>query len=317
MLENINLKMTQPDTNHTSAPPTLDPLAARRWRERHRRSTPWLHEEVAQRMLGRLDYIKAVPQQWLHWWPTLGGLEAHRQLQARLSGARDWVYESVPTHAQQTADRLTPPWWSGSRWRWGRVGVFSDATPKVDMLWSNMGLHTDPSPVQTLRRWRDALKVDGFLMFSCLGPDTLTELGDVYRELSWPAPSHEFTDMHDLGDMLVEAGFSEPVMSMERLQLTYSSAEALLAELRTLGRNLSRDRFASMRGRVWRAKWLEEVSRRLKHPAHDGRLALTFEVIYGHAYGISQSAGASKEGQAIVPLDQVRAALASSRRRTP
>ena len=44
--------------------------------------------------------------------------------------------------------------------------------------------------------------------------------------------------MHDWGDMLVHAGFAEPVMDMERIVLTWATPEAALAELRTLGRNL-------------------------------------------------------------------------------
>ena len=46
-------------------------------------------------------------------------------------------------------------------------------------------------------------------MFSCLGPDTLRELRAVYAALGWPVPSHTFTDMHDWGDMLVQAGFAD------------------------------------------------------------------------------------------------------------
>ena len=39
--------------------------------------------------------------------------------------------------------------------------------------------------------------------------------------------------MHDLGDMLVHAGFADPVMDQETLTLQLGDAEALLAELRS------------------------------------------------------------------------------------
>jgi malonyl-CoA O-methyltransferase len=146
-----------------------------------------------------------------------------------------------------------------------------------------MALHMAADPQALIGRWHEALAVDGFLMFSCFGPDTLRELRSLYQELGWPAPAHEYTDMHDWGDMLVAAGFAEPVMDMERIELTFETPERLLQELRELGRNLHPGRFAGLRGRGWRARLLQAL-RRLADPEQDGRLRLTFEIIYGHAF---------------------------------
>jgi malonyl-CoA O-methyltransferase len=82
--------------------------------------------------------------------------------------------------------------------------------------------------------------------------------------------------MHDWGDMLVAAGFAEPVMDMERITLTFQSPERLLEELRGLGRNLHLNRFAGLRGRQW--------LRQLKATLAKDPLELEFEVIYGHAF---------------------------------
>ena len=142
-------------------------------------------------------------------------------------------------------------------------------------------------------------------MFSCLGPDTLRELRPVYAAMGWPAPSHEFTDMHDWGDMLVHAGFGEPVMDMERITLSYSSADKLLEELRFLGRNLHPQRFASLRGRGWRTALCDALERSLRGP--DGRLHLTFEVIYGHAFKPAPKLTVASETR--VPLEEMRRSL--------
>ena len=64
--------------------PGLDPVAARRWVRLRRDSSPWLHEEVARRMMERLQWFRDPPASWLHWEPVLGGIEAHRQLAERL-----------------------------------------------------------------------------------------------------------------------------------------------------------------------------------------------------------------------------------------
>ena len=111
------------------------------------------------------------------------------------------------------------------------------------MVWANMCLHNHADPLALMQQWHSHLATDGFLMFSCLGPDTLQQLRAVYAANGWPEPCHQFTDMHDWGDMLVQAGFAEPVMDMERITLTYSSPESLLQELRELGRNLHMNRF--------------------------------------------------------------------------
>jgi malonyl-CoA O-methyltransferase len=151
------------------------------------------------------------------------------------------------------------------------------------MLWANMHLHNALDPQMLIAQWHKAIATDGFLMFSCLGPDTLRELRGMYEKLGWPVPSHQFTDMHDWGDMLIQAGFAEPVMDMERIVLTYETPQKLLEDLRELGRNLHPDRFPALRGKAWKAKLEAALVEHLADPAEGGRLKLTFEVIYGHA----------------------------------
>jgi malonyl-CoA O-methyltransferase len=173
------------------------------------------------------------------------------------------------------------------------------------MLWANMALHMAADPQALIREWHSHLAVDGFVMFSCFGPDTLRELRRVFDGAGWPQPHHQFTDMHDWGDMLVHAGFAEPVMDMERITLSYSSAERLLEELRGLGRNLHTNRFAGTRTKGWRKELLERLTRELG--AECGRLTITFEVVYGHAFKPKPRLKVAPETR--VSLGDMRAAL--------
>ena len=91
-------------------------------------------------------------------------------------------------------------------------------------------------------------------MFSTFGPDTLAELRALYRELGWAAPAQAFVDMHDLGDMLVHAGFADPVMDQEHLTLHWPGPRELLAELRSLGGNLNPARHRGLRTPRWRSR---------------------------------------------------------------
>ena len=288
----------------TQRPPTIDPQASARWSAQLPIQSPWLHEEVARRMEERLQWIVRDPARWLHWSPLQGGRKVHEQLVQRYPKAQGYVQQGSAAQVQMARAQLQQAWWAPARWLKPDPQFSMPAEP-VDMLWANMALHMEADPQALIQQWHAMLAVDGFLMFSCLGPDTLRELRPVYAELSWPAPHHEFTDMHDWGDMLVHAGFAEPIMDMERITLTYSSADSLLADLRELGRNLHTHRFPALRGKHWRSKLCEALQCALRGP--DGRLELTFEVVYGHAFKPTPRVAVQAESR--VSLTQLKSML--------
>src|SRR5690349_23140293 len=114
------------------------------------------------------------------------------------------------------------------------------------------------------------LAPEGLLMFSTLGPDTLKEL----RAAAGEERVHRFVDMHDLGDLLVAAGFAAPVMDMEILTFTYARGEQLLEDLRASGQtNARRDRPRGLAGKAFRERILSSMQKQA-----------TFEVVYGHAW---------------------------------
>jgi malonyl-CoA O-methyltransferase len=289
-------------------PPTIDPIAALRWQRAAPAASPWLHEEVGRRMEERLQWIKRAPQAWADWEPVRGGLEAHALVAQRYPQARVQVVEPMPERAAVARERFARPWWKRLAGSSAEIGTVPAGS--VEMLWSNMQLHMSADPQALMQQWHAALAVDGFLMFSCLGPDTLQQLRAAYRATGWPPPAHEFTDMHDWGDMLVHTGFAEPVMDMERITLAFDTPERLLAELRELGTNLHPQRFGALRGAAWRARLLEVFDTQLRGP--DGKLALTFEIIYGHALRPVPRARVGE--QTAVSMDDMRAMLQSERR---
>ena len=232
-------------------------------------------------MQDRLQWIKQRPQAWADWGALRGGMQAHSQLAKTYPGSICFVAEPQGERAQAAIKKISKPWWNPGLWRAAPVRFDMPPPASVDMLWANMALHESADPQALLAQWHQALKVDGFLMFSCLGPDTVRELRALYARLGWPPAGHQLTDMHDWGDMLVQTGFAEPVMDMERITLTYETPQRLLQELAELGRNFHPDRFPGLRGKAWKARLLQELAAQLTNS--DGRLSLTFEVIYGHA----------------------------------
>jgi malonyl-CoA O-methyltransferase len=293
-------------------PPTIDAPAAARWsRLAPSSGSPWLHEEIGRRMAERLRWIKFRPRRWIDWAPLRGGLQAHELVARRYRDAAAYVVEPEPMLAGPTYRALAAPWWTARRWRGAQPSFEPPPEESADLLWANMTLHMAGDPQALIRQWRRLIATDGFLMFSCFGPDTLRELRALYRRLGWPPASHEFTDMHDWGDMLIGAGFSEPVMDMERIVLTWPSAQAALDELRALGRNLHPARFPALRGGRWREALrsaLPELA-----PADDGkgRIALTFEIIYGHAFKPAPRVALAAESA--VSLSEMRSMLRGNR----
>lgn len=288
-------------------PPTIDPAAAARWERAAPAVSPWLHEEVARRMEDRLQWIRLRPSVWTHWEPVRGGLGAHGLLTARYPSAACHVVE--PWREAVARKALAGPWWS----KWTRPATHFGLPPDglSQMLWANMALHAAADPQVLIARWHRALAQDGFLMFSCLGPDTLRELRGLYASLGWPPAGHEFTDMHDWGDMLVAAGFAEPVMDMERITLTFESPRRLLAELRELGRNFHPGRFPGLRGPAWRDVLETRLAEGLADPGEAGRLKVTFEIIYGHALRPAPRVRVASESA--VPLTDMRSMLRGGR----
>ncbi|HET8694265.1 MAG TPA: biotin synthase [Aquabacterium sp.] len=272
----------------------------------------WLHQEVARRLAEKLEPIKLRPRSWIDWSAFSGGgldvVQAHYPESAR------WVVEPT-TDLAQASERLTQE--AGRRsWRTlfrrEAVPVFAEPVAQapwlpggVQMLWANMTLHASTDLPGMMAQWHRHLAIDGFLMCSGLGPDTARELRAVYRDCGWALPTIDFVDMHDLGDELVKAGFSDPVMDMETLTLTWDSAEALLDELRTWGGNVARGRHPGLRTRRWREQLIDVLNHRLKRP--DGRLGLTVEVIYGHAVKPVPKAHLGPETK--VSLDDMRAMI--------
>jgi malonyl-CoA O-methyltransferase len=270
--------MSLPGALHTTARP-VDAAALARSRRRLQAAPqpPWLHGEVARRMAERLPVVRLQPAEVLDWHAHRGGGTA--LLRQAYPKARVMAVEPAGSAPAPAAAR----WWR--RWRSSVTILGDDGSGPwpgpVQLLWSNMALHLVPDPLALLRQWHARVAVDGFLMFSTLGPGTLQSLGALYARAGWPPPMAPLVDMHDLGDMLVEAGFADPVMDQETLTLHWADARALLAELRSLGGNAHPARAAGLRTPRWRDALLQALQ---DLAASDGRPALEFEIVYGHAF---------------------------------
>lgn len=140
----------------------------------------------------------------------------------------------------------------------------------TDMLWANLGLlaHTDTAAVLT--NWAHAVKPEGLLFFTHFGIDSLNALRPILAEHGITfAP--KLPDMHDLGDILADGAFYDPVMDTARLNLTYRRAETFWQDMDAVG--------------LLPHLGLDEHARQIIDTAiNTGRLSeIGLELLYGHA----------------------------------
>lgn len=262
-------------------------------------ATP-LESEVGARLLARLDYVRLTPGRILDL--GCGPAREGPVLATRYPGALLLLLDFALPMLQVARPR------HGLLARLRRASspaaVCADfarlplAGGSVDLVFSNMALHWARDPLAVLRELHRVLAVDGLLLFSTLGPDTLEEL----RAAAGATRVHVFPDMHDLGDMLVAAGFAAPVMDMEQVSLIYNEPQRLLSDLRASGQTCALDvRPRGLAGRRFR----DALHADLERQRRDGRLPVSFEVVYGHAWKPAPTR--TSQGHAIVAPPRRRA----------
>jgi malonyl-CoA O-methyltransferase len=279
----------------------LDSRIARRHFERAAGSyakASRLESEIGARMLERLDYVKLVPRRVLD--AGCGPGRDTRRLAKRYPRAQVVALDYSQRMLRQGRGILSKLFTRNEkRSLCGNFERLPIAAGSVDLVWSNMALHWAADPLAALREFHRALAVDGLLMFSTLGPDTLAEL----RKAAGSERVHAFADMHDLGDMLVAAGFAEPVMDMERVTLLYADGAALLADLRASGQTgaLAAPRGVPRRGLGGRG-FLAALQARLEAQRRDsgGKLPVSYEVVYGHAWKAAPTRTA--DGRSVIKI---------------
>ena len=269
-----------------------------------------LVREVARRLLERLQYMRLVPQRILDVGCGLG--ETRQPLGARYPRA-EWTGVDISERMLRGADEdalahRARRWLRGAATHRivGDGGELPIANDCIDLLFSNLMLHWHPEPHTVFPEWKRVLKVDGLLMFSCFGPDTLKELRAAARVLPG-ARAMPFVDMHDFGDMMVAAGFSTPVMDAEVMTLTYGSPQQLLQDVRALGGNPRDDRAQTLASGQQARNLLGALE---AQRGDDGRIQLTFEVAYGHAWK-PQPRSAGSGATATISVESLQAQLAS------
>ncbi len=259
-----------------------------------------LQREVCTRMLERLGYVKLQPSRIIDVGSGTGW--GTRQLGERYPKA-DITALDIAIGMLQVA-RGTSSWWqkifAGKRESFlcADVEALPITSNSVDMVWSNLALQWCNDLPATFVEMKRVLKTDGLLIFSSFGVDTLKELRVAFSEVDGFNHLSRFADLHDIGDMLMEAGFADPVMEMEKITLTYDDVRAVMQDLKRIGaHNATAGRATGMMGK---ATW-QRVTENYETLRCNGKLPATFEIIYGHTW--KPATNKTLDGRSIIRTD--------------
>ena len=210
-MKNVRTAVVHHDSN-----PTLDERAIQRQFTRVAAtydSASLLQKKIADELIDRIELVGPAPDTLLDLGSGTGYL-----------GRR--AMEKFPALSVITIDRATAMASKSSSFD-PRASTVIAAAEKlalpqesVPLVLSNLLLHWCDVNAVFLEVAR-VLEVGGAFLFSTLGPDTLMELRAAWAEVDDYPHVHEFIDMHNLGDALVAAGFSEPVLDTDRVIVTY------------------------------------------------------------------------------------------------
>lgn len=237
-----------------------------------------VQREIATRLVQRLDYTKIDPTLVVDLGAGTGFCA--RLLVQRYGAARVVVTDLSPAMLR-VARRAAPRWFSRRHYVCADARALPFAKASVDLIVSSLALQWCDDLRAVFADCARVLKPGGLLLFSTLGPDTLKELRHAWATVDEAPHVHRFLDMHDVGDALIRAGLSSPVMEREDLTVTYADVRTLMRDLKRAGaQNSLVERARTLTG----PRRLAAVEQAYEAFRRDGQLPATYEVVYGHAW---------------------------------
>jgi len=264
-----------------------------------------LHEEVLNRLLHRLQYIRHQPATAIDigcgTGKALNGLFKTYPKSKIIS--LDLAYSMLQQTRQQygllrkkrivNADMENMPFaddsfdllFSNLALQWandlgGTLQPFADDS--FDLLFSNLALQWANDLGGTLHEFARIGRSGSLLMFTTFGPDTLKELRESWLEIDPNPHVHQFIDMHDIGDAMMAAGFSQPVVDAETIRLEYSEFRQIFEDLKNTGAsNADKKRSKGLTAPAI-FKRLEQSYRQMGYKGD--KFIASYEVVYGHAW---------------------------------
>ena len=254
-----------------------------------------LQKEVCSRLLEKLDIVKITPEWILDAGSGTG--EAIRPLQKKYKKA-DVALLDLSERMLLKAEKNTVLFKKAHA-----VCGDLEANPFVDnqfgLIFSSLALQWCNDISATLAELKRILKPGGLLIFATFGPDTLKELRASWQKVDHAAHVNAFIDMHDIGDVLMQLGFAEPVMEAEIITVNYSSVDLLMQDLRDIGANVTA---SGQNNGMLTPNKLDQLRDAYETFRQNDVLPASYEIIYGHAW-VAENKQPSEEKVASINVE--------------
>jgi malonyl-CoA O-methyltransferase len=258
-------------------------------------SASFIHDEARRRLFERLEAL-----------PVAEGTIV--DLGSSLGGGAMVLGRAHPEATVLALDSSLAMLGKAARGRFARIGGEAERLPLPDgsvaLLFVNLVLPW-ALPEALFAEARRVLTPRGLIVFSSLGPDSLQELRRAWARTDAAIHVHGFFDVQTLGDLALRAGLEEPVLDVDRIQVSYAGLSGVIRDLRALGATNSAA--GRRRGLTGRGRWqaFVEALWRDQGAGDKGRLQLTVELIFGHAFGANTGARAGAAGEVQVPVGSI------------
>jgi malonyl-CoA O-methyltransferase len=258
-----------------------------------------LQREVGERLLERLEIIRITP----HAIMDLGSGTGYFTTLLEKNYKKAAIYSVDRAKGMLQFAKKRKAWLSHQRFIQADAVRLPFPNQCMDLIFSNLVLHWCSDLKAVFQEMYRVLKPGGFAIFSLMGPDTLKELRDSWKKVDGHPHVNTFMDMHHMGDLLLQTGWSDPVMDMEYLSLRYGNLGALFNDLRKLG---SHNNFAGKRLTLTGKTRFKQMVEQYETYRAEGLLPATYEIIYGHAWRPLESEEAHLGDDVVIPVNRIR-----------
>ena len=237
-----------------------------------------LQKLITSHLIERLQLIKITPQLIVD--AGSGAGEGTRQLVARYKKA-SVVALDLSLEMLCTARSLAPKFFHRRSYVCGDVEKNPLREHIADLVFSSLALQWCDDLQTTCLQIKNTLKSEGLFIFATLGTDTMKELRASWSEVDTYRHVNAFLDIRDVGNILMRVGFVDPVLDVEQITMTYADTQTLMRDIKQVGAsNVNIDRAQGLTGKGK----LQNLATAYEKWRVDGRLPVTYEIIYGHAW---------------------------------
>lgn len=259
-----------------------------------------LQREVGGRLLERLEIIRIAPKAVM----DLGSGTGYFASLLEKKYPKAVIYGVDRAKGMLQFAKKRRAWLSHQRFIQADAVRLPFPNQSIDFIFSNLTLHWCSDLKAVFQEMYRVLKPGGFAIFSLMGPDTLRELKDSWKKVDAYPHVNMFIDMHHMGDLLLQTGWSDPVMDMEYLSLKYGDLGTLFSDLRKLG---SHNNFAGKRLTLTGKTRFKQMVEQYESYRAEGLLPATYEIIYGHAWRPLESEEVTHSGDdVVIPVSRIR-----------